>query len=169
LYYYTTLYSDSGAGALLVGTTNADEGQYIGYIGKASDAMVDLQIISDLHKSEIYALAKELGVPESIISVAPTGDMFDGRVDEEVFGFPYGFVELYRYFLVMNSVEKYQFITAVIESGEKEIFDKLQQNVEKMHKYNMHKYLGCSPSVHLDVLDSRVPRGWKYFNYESVR
>lgn len=165
LYYYTALLTDNGERSVVVGTTNADEGQYIGYIGKASDGMVDVQLISDLHKSEVYALAQILGVPESILLAIPTGDMFDSRVDEEVFGFPYGFIELYRSYQCMNAQERDVFIAALEDAGEAEDFEKLSGNVENMHKYNKHKYLGCSPAVHLDVLNTKVPRGWKYFNY----
>lgn len=166
LYYYTTLFTDIGDRAVLVGTTNADEGQYIGYIGKASDAMVDIQPISDLHKSEVYALAKYLGVPHSIITVPPTGDMYDGRVDEDVFGFPYAFIELYRKYLNYDAQERDAFMSALEEAGESDVFFKLSKNVEDMHRYNKHKYLGCSPAVHLDVLKTRVPKGgWKYFVY----
>lgn len=164
LYYFTTLFTDIGQKAVLVGTTNADEGQYIGYIGKASDAMVDIQLISDLHKSEVYALSSYLGVPSSIINAVPTGDMYDGRVDEEVFGFPYGFIELYINYLRLNSEQRDVFIGKLQGSGEADIFTNLSKNVEEMHRYNKHKYLGCSPSVHLDVLNTRVPKGgWKYY------
>ena len=53
------------------GTTNRDEGAYLGFFGKASDGMVDLQPISDLHKSEVRALATRLGVPAEIVEAAP--------------------------------------------------------------------------------------------------
>ncbi|MEG0869274.1 MAG: NAD(+) synthase [Hafnia sp.] len=165
LYYYTTLFTEQGQHAVLVGTTNADEGQYIGYIGKASDGMVDIQPISDLHKSEVYQLSSMLGVPNSILSAIPTGDMYDSRVDEEVFGFPYGFVELYRYFMLLSDAGRDEFMLDLERAGESEVFQKLSANLEDMHKYNKHKYLGCSPAVHLDVINTKVPGGWKYYNF----
>ena len=36
-----------------------------------------------------------MGIPESIMQVTPNGDMYDGRIDTEVFGAPYDIVELY--------------------------------------------------------------------------
>ncbi len=167
LYYLTTLYTEQGEPAVVMGTTNADEGQYIGYIGKASDAMVDIQPISDLHKSEVYALSKLLNIPDSIMEVIPTGDMYDGRVDEEVFGATYNFIELYCHILRMSSDERVNFIFDLGEAGELHAFETLRENVENLHRYNKHKYLGCSPSVHLDVLDTRVPKGWKYYVHEA--
>jgi NAD+ synthetase len=63
LYYLTSLLAQEGAPAVLLGTTNRDEGGYIGFFGKASDGMVDIQLISDLHKSEVYELAGSSGSP----------------------------------------------------------------------------------------------------------
>lgn len=163
LYYFATLFTQNGDKAVIVGTTNADEGQYIGYFGKASDGLVDLQLISDLHKSEVYSLSKALEVTDEIINVSPTGDMYDSRLDEEVFGAPYGFVELYMHFLKLSKFEQEEFKEDL--KDEKEVFLKLQNNLENMHKYNKHKYLGCSPAIHLDVLDSKIPNGWKYNTY----
>lgn len=94
-YFVTSLLATVGERAVLVGTTNRDEGAYLGYVGKASDAMVDVQPISDIHKSEVYATAETLGVPRSVIEVIPNGDMFDGLDDVDVFGADYDFVELF--------------------------------------------------------------------------
>lgn len=162
LYYFSTLLTQNNQKAVIIGTTNADEGQYIGYFGKASDGLVDIQLISDIHKSEVYAISEHLGVPDSILNVVPTGDMYDARVDEEVFGFPYDFIEFYRYYLNMNTIEKNEFKELLIINKEIEIFDKLEQNVENMHRYNKHKYLGNSPAVHFDVIDTKIDCGWKY-------
>ena len=54
LYYTTSLLNQEGFGAIICGTTNKDEGAYLGYVGKASDGMVDVQVISDIHKSAVY-------------------------------------------------------------------------------------------------------------------
>lgn len=72
LYYTTSLLNQVGLGSIICGTTNKDEGAYLGYVGKASDGMVDVQIISDIHKSEVYEVAKELEIPKSIIEAVPS-------------------------------------------------------------------------------------------------
>lgn len=167
IYYVTSLVSQINKPAIVCGTTNRDEGSYLGYFGKASDGMVDVQIISDLHKSEVRKAGEYLGVPKSILGAVPTGDMFDGRVDEEVFGAVYDFVEL---FLLLKSVEsdseKNSYLNFLDEKA-KEQFDVLSQRLEDLHRYNGHKYLGKSPAVHLDVLESGVPGGWPN-GYEKV-
>lgn len=165
LYYTTSLLNQAGFGAIICGTTNKDEGAYLGYVGKASDGMVDVQIISDIHKSEVYQVARELKIPESIIEVTPSGDMYDNRTDETVFGASYDFVELYLNYLNMEDNEKEQLIYNLDENS-KEQFEFYAKNLENLHRYNLHKYIAKSPAIHLDLYDSSVKGGWD--NYYKI-
>lgn len=160
LYYATSLLCKEGLNAVVCGTTNKDEGGYLGYIGKASDGMVDLQIISDIHKSEVYKVAKELGVPNSIMKVTPSGDMYDNRSDEMVFGAPYDFVELYLNYLNFSDKEKENLKNNLSDEA-LEQFEFYAKNLENLHKYNLHKYMSFSPAIHLDLWDSSVKGGWE--------
>ncbi len=165
LYFATSLLTDRGLPAIVVGTTNRDEGSYLGYVGKASDGMVDLQVIADLHKSEVYTLARHLGVTQEIIDAVPSGEMHDGRVDEEVFGAPYDFVELYlAYLCEWDSKDGKEPPLPPFGSWSDEAnrqYVELTDNLEALHRYNAHKYAVGSPAVHLNVLESAVPGGWK--------
>lgn len=167
LYYTTSLLNQEGFGAIICGTTNKDEGAYLGYVGKASDGMVDVQVISDIHKSEVYQVARELGIPKSIIEAIPSGDMYDSRTDETVFGASYDFVELYLNYLNMEDSEKEKLISSLDEKS-KEQFDFYAKNLENLHKYNLHKYMAKSPAVHLDLYDSSVKGGWDSY-YKVLR
>lgn len=165
LYSLTAGLTDLGCRTVIAGTTNRDEGSYLGYIGKASDALTDIQIISDLHKNEVYQVARTLKVNEEIIDSIPTGDMFDNRTDEEVFGAPYDFVELYtnllvkyqKEYLTLENIEEYQ----QLSSEDKEIFNNLTQNITSLHNFNRHKYISCSSSIHLDLSPFSFPGGWR--------
>lgn len=159
LYYTTSVLSAEGFSSVIVGTTNRDEGAYLGYVGKASDGMVDVQLISDLHKSEVYAVGRELGVVGEIMSAIPAGDMYDGRVDEEVFGAPYDFVELYLTYKNLSLITWEQ-LTAAWLPEDFGRFSTYSTALEKLHKYNQHKYWSGSQAVHLDVIDSAVKDGW---------
>lgn len=161
LYYASSLLAQEGCPALVIGTTNRDEGSYLGFFGKASDAAVDLQLISDLHKSEVYAAAQKLSVPQSILDAAPTGDMYDARLDEEVFGAPYDFVELLLAMKCIDAAHMQQ-VTASWSAADKAQFEKFSANLEKLHSYNAHKYIVGSPAVHLDIYHSTVPGGWQH-------
>lgn len=159
LYYTTSLLNQEGFGAIICGTTNKDEGAYLGYVGKASDGMVDVQLISDIHKSEVYQVARELGIPKSILEVTPTGDMYDNRTDETVFGASYDFVEIYLNYLNMDDKQKEKIISD-LDSESKGQFEFYAKNLENLHRYNLHKYMAKSPAVHLDLYDSSVKGGW---------
>jgi NAD+ synthase (glutamine-hydrolysing) len=150
IYYMTSLISANQGRGIVVGTTNLDEGSYLGYVGKASDGMVDLQVITDLHKSEVYSVANLLNVPNSILSSTPNGDMYDSRSDEDVFGASYDFVEFYLKFLSMSQESKYLFIGSLSPVAKLQ-FLKSQENLDDLHKYNSHKYTVGSPAVHLDI------------------
>jgi len=163
IYSVTAILTANNYRPIVIGTTNRDEGAYIGYFGKASDGMVDIQLISDIHKSEVIQLAKYFSLPDNIITDSPTGDMYDGRLDEEVFGVPYDFVEFYTEYLT----DKDFYEQKLIELNSLDYFLEMSKNLENMHKYNGHKYLGASPAVHLDIKESRITNGWKYNVYNG--
>lgn len=160
-YYLTSLLTQHGNPALFIGTTNRDEGAYLGFFGKASDGMNDIQIMSDIHKSEVYDLAHALKLPQSVLEAIPTGDMFDARTDEEVFGTSYDFVELYLNFLCLPKAEQ-ESVVASFDVEASSQFTELSTRLEKLHKYNAHKYLVGLPAIHFDIYPRLVPGGWKY-------
>lgn len=169
LYGATALMTANGNKAILVGTTNRDEGAYLGYVGKASDGLVDVQLISDIHKSEVYMVAEILGIPQSIIDITPTGDMYDERVDTDVFGAPYDFVELYMHIIRLEEYSRRIIENDICKTAEgEEQYKKYSSNLEKLHKYNSHKYLALSPAVHLDLWDCSCKDGWINY-YERTK
>ncbi len=95
LYFQVAIMKQKGLNPIVVGSTNRDEGSYIGYYGKTSDGAVDLQPIADIHKSEVYQLAELLKIPQEIIDSKPSSDVWDGKSDEERIGVPFWFLELY--------------------------------------------------------------------------
>lgn len=161
LYYLATLGADEGKRTVIGGTTNWSEGGYLGYIGKASDAMVDLQLVSDLHKSEVYEVARYFNLPAQIVSANPTGDMFDGSSDEQVFGASYDFVEWYLTYLSFSPVQQADLLSSLSEE-DVEYVKNYGNNLDKLHLYNKHKYLAASPAIHLDVMPLHTYEGfWK--------
>ncbi len=148
LYGAAALLRAHGHRAVVAGTTNRDEGAYLGFFGKASDGTVDLQLISDLHKSEVRELARRLGVPRQIVDATPSGDVFDGRSDEEMIGASYDEVEA---------------VLRLRELGRDPSLagERAAAAVERHHALNRHKYRVGSPAVHLDVMPRGVPGGWR--------
>lgn len=162
LYHLATVLTAAGWPAVVVGTTNRSEGGYLGYIGKAADAMVDLQILGQLTKHEVRAVAEVLGVPQVVRTATPTGDMFDGRTDEDVFGTSYDALELYLDWLVAPESERARWADAWSDESAR-VFARWAQSLDDLHAANAHKYRARSPAIHLDVLDRpAIPGGWRY-------
>jgi NAD+ synthase len=126
----TTLYAFAGKYKLLLaGTGNKIEDFGIGFFTKYGDGGVDLSPIADLNKTEVYALASELGVPASIQQARPTDGLFaDGRTDEDQIGASYPELE---------------WAMAYHESGKKEELSVRQKEVLAIylsrHRANKHK------------------------------
>ena len=129
----TTLYYLAGIEGLLVaGTGNKVEDFGVGFYTKYGDGGVDLSPIADLMKSEVYALAKYLKVPDSIQNAAPTDGLFgDNRTDEDQLGASY--VEL-EWAMLENEAEK---TTNDFSGRQKEVFEIYKRlNQANQHKMN---------------------------------
>lgn len=161
LFYLSSLMGEQGFPAIVVGTTNRDEGGYIGYFGKAADAMVDLQLISDLHKSEVYAVSRLLNVPQCALEAEPTGDIYDGRNDEQLIGAPYDFIELYQLFLCLDDGDKMMKYVEGLSPEARKQFRHFATRLRQLNRENSHKYIGATTAVHLDVCERAVPGGWR--------
>lgn len=82
-YYYA-----NSLNYLVAGTGNKSE-LMIGYFTKYGDGAVDFLPIGDLYKTEVFELARYLGVPERIIRKRPSAGLWEGQTDEEEIGVSY--------------------------------------------------------------------------------
>lgn len=74
-------------GGLVVGTGNRVEDFGVGFFTKYGDGGVDIGPIGDLTKTEVWAMARELGVDQRIIDAPPTDGLWDdGRCDQDQLG-----------------------------------------------------------------------------------
>ena len=91
----TTLYYHGGVNSLLVaGTGNKVEDFGVGFYTKYGDGGVDLSPIADLMKSDVFALAAYLKVPDSILTAMPSDGLFgDEKTDEQQLGASYDELE----------------------------------------------------------------------------
>eukprot|EP00761_Pharyngomonas_kirbyi_P012927 gb/GECH01012954.1/.p1 GENE.gb/GECH01012954.1/~~gb/GECH01012954.1/.p1 ORF type:complete len:306 (+),score=98.45 gb/GECH01012954.1/:1-918(+) len=123
---------------IVLGTGNMDEDGYLYYFCKAGDGVADVQLIADLHKSEVFQVGRCLNVPESILGAPPSADLWDGQTDENELGFGYDFVELLTEYFKLNDEEKKDF-QAQLSSEAQEQFQDLSAKAEKVHRRNSHK------------------------------
>lgn len=94
------LYDQSSAfRALVVGTGNKTE-ILLGYTTLYGDSANALNPIGDLYKTQVRQLAAAMGVPEPLITKAPSADLWAGQTDEGELGFTYAEVDQLLYLLV---------------------------------------------------------------------
>jgi NAD+ synthase len=130
----TALYQLSAArGYLVVGTGNKVEDFGIGFYSKYGDGGVDISPIADLYKSEVYELARELGVSEDILNAIPSDDLWDdNRTDEQQIGATYDELEN-----AMKTIDNFNPLSKKLTEREKEVFEIYSKHRNK----NIHKML----------------------------
>lgn len=79
---------------LVLGTGNRAEFT-LGYFTKWGDGAADAFPLADLLKHEVWALARELGVPDEIVERSPSAGLWTGQTDEQELGFTYAQVDRY--------------------------------------------------------------------------
>ena len=70
----------------VIGTANKNEHDQ-GFFVKYGDGGVDIQAIAHLYKTQVYQLARHLGVPEAIQARPPTTDTYSAPCDQQEFFF----------------------------------------------------------------------------------
>jgi NAD+ synthase len=94
------LYDRSAAfDALVIGTSNKTEA-LLGYGTLHGDMAAALAPIGDLYKTQLRAVARELGVPEEVIAKPPSADLWPGQTDEGELGRTYDLLDRALFALV---------------------------------------------------------------------
>jgi NAD+ synthase (glutamine-hydrolysing) len=141
-YYGAQLLTQQGFPALVVGTGNMDEDGYLAYFCKYGDGAVDIQLIADLHKSQVFTVGKQLNVVESILVAKPSADLWEGQTDEEEMGFSYDFIEFYTgCYLKLNKQRQKKLLESLTKSSYVE-FLLLSDKCITIHNRNQHKIGG---------------------------
>ena len=143
----TTLYAFASHHKMLVaGTGNKVEDFGVGFFTKYGDGGVDISPIADLMKSEVHALATELGVVASILKAKPTDGLWaDERTDEDQIGATYDELEWAMKFLDNPS----EF--SKLNDRQKIVLD----IYERLHKANLHKM----QPIPLCIIPSELKQG----------
>ena len=77
---------------LVCGTSNRSE-YMLGYCTKYGDNAADFQPILHLYKTEVYVVAKELGIPDPILNKVPSAGLWEGQSDEGEIGLSYAEID----------------------------------------------------------------------------
>ena len=90
---------------LVLGTSNRSE-FLTGYFTKWGDGASDYAPLINLYKTEVWEIARFIGVPERIIEKKPTAGLWEGQTDEDELGISYRLLDEILYRLVDLGMEK---------------------------------------------------------------
>jgi NAD+ synthase (glutamine-hydrolysing) len=126
--------TDDSDGADIVRGPCKDDDGYMWYYYNAIDAVVDVQLIANLHESEVITVAREIKVPASILEY-PKDAMWDGeKTAEQMLKVCNDFVELYSEYHVLPKDEQAKFI-AELDPASLAMFTELSAKVNEINSY----------------------------------
>ncbi|MBI2359199.1 MAG: NAD+ synthase [Deltaproteobacteria bacterium] len=108
----TILYDHSARwNALVLGTSNKTE-LLLGYGTLYGDMASAINPLGDLYKTQVWAVAEAVGVPEVIVRKKPSADLWAGQTDEGELGFSYREVDRLLYLMVDGRHGRHELIDA---------------------------------------------------------
>ncbi|AEC51618.1 NAD synthetase [Pyrococcus sp. NA2] len=119
-------------GRIVLGTSNRSE-FLTGYFTKWGDGASDYAPLINLYKTEVWEIAKRIGVPERIVKKKPSAGLWEGQTDEDELGISYALLDEILWRLVDLGMEK--------EKIAKELNIPMSkvEHVEKLVKGSEHK------------------------------
>ncbi len=148
----TILYDHSARWqALVLGTSNKTE-LLLGYGTLYGDMASAINPLGDLYKTQVWALAEAVGVPEVIVKKEPSADLWQGQTDEGELGFSYRDVDRLLYLMVD---ERYS-PAELIEAG----FD--PRFVEQVNERVMNSHFKRRLPVIAKVSQRTIDRDFRY-------
>jgi len=126
----TILYDHSARWqALVLGTSNKTE-LLLGYGTLYGDMASAINPLGDLYKTQVWALADAVGVPEVIVKKDPSADLWQGQTDEGELGFSYRDVDRLLYLMVDERYSR----TELIDAGfDRRFVDQVNDRVMNSH------------------------------------
>jgi NAD+ synthase len=153
-----TLYDMSMAhNGLVLGTSNKTE-LLLGYGTIFGDLSSAINPIGDLYKTEVRALSRHMGVPESIIKKLPSADLWVGQSDETDLGFTYEEVDK----LLIDLVDRRIHPDTLIERGVDESFIRGVQEKIRRSQFKRRPPIVAKISSRSTIHDFMYLRDWGY-------
>ena len=141
--------------ALVVGTSNKTE-LLLGYGTIHGDMAHALNPLGDLYKTQIFALARHLGLPAAVIEKAPSADLWEGQSDENELGFEYAAVDQ----LLHQMIDERRTRAELHGLGFDDAFVKQIQRRVRDSQYKRRPPLIAKLSNRTIDRDFRYPRDW---------
>jgi len=141
--------------ALVLGTSNKTE-LLLGYGTLYGDMASAINALGDLYKTQVWQLARHMGVPDVIVQKKPSGDLWAGQTDEEELGFTYDEVDRVLYMMVDRRYE----LSDLVEAGFEERFVRAVFAKVQASQYKRRLPLIAKVSSRTIDRDFRYPRDW---------
>lgn len=140
-------------GCLVLGTSNKTE-ILLGYSTIFGDNASSLNPLGDLYKQQVWQLAAEVGVPDSVITKKPSADLWPGQTDESELGFAYNTADEVLYLMFDQGFRAEE----VIASGYPEEIVRKIDSLERRNRYKRRLMLIARLSNSAINLDREIPR-----------
>ncbi|MEK7140944.1 MAG: NAD+ synthase [Patescibacteria group bacterium] len=125
--------------ALVVGTENKTE-HLLGYFTRFGDEASDIEPLRNLYKTQVYALARYLNLPEIILTKAPSAGLWGGQTDEGEFGFTYKEADEILRMVVDEKKSMEEIVAMGIErSVVEKVVKRMKDNAYKHHLPIVHE------------------------------
>lgn len=140
---------------LVLGTSNKTE-LLLGYGTWYGDMASSLNPIGDLYKTQVWALAREVGLPDAVVRKAPSADLWPDQTDEGEMGLTYAEADAILYLLVD---ERYTVDEVAAKGYSLELVRKVLRMVEGS-QFKRRLPVICKLSQRTVGIDFRYPRDW---------
>lgn len=141
--------------ALVIGTSNKTEA-LLGYTTQFGDSAAAIQPIADLYKAQVRQLAHAVGMPEGIISKAPSADLWQGQTDEGELGFTYDEADA----ILFRLVDERRNVADVIAQGfDARVVNRIVELVRRNHFKRVMPPV-CKLSARTIGIDFLYDRDW---------
>ncbi len=141
--------------ALVLGTSNKTE-LLLGYGTLFGDMASALNPIGDLYKTQVFALARALDLPQSVLTKPPSADLWAGQSDEEELGIRYAVVDQVLHLLVDQRRSRSEVIALGFEAAD---VDRVAERVRGSQYKRRPPVIAKLSSRTIDR-EFRYPRDW---------
>lgn len=116
----------------VIGTPNKHEVEQ-GFFVKHGDGAADVMPIAHLYKTQVYQLAKHIGIPQEIIDRAPTTDTYTAEQTQEDFFYQMPFEDMDLIWYGWENEYRADEVAKVMDKTEQEI-ENIYRNFERKRK-----------------------------------
>ena len=145
----------AGERALVIGTSNKTE-IMVGYGTLFGDTASAINPIGDLYKTQVWQLARALGIPQQIVEKIPTADLWVGQSDEEELGSTYARLDALLYHLVDERRNDEELQKLGFDAG---FVDRVKALIQK-NQFKRRPPLIAKVSYRTVNVDFRYARDW---------